>query len=322
MIGWDCISNRGLGYPFFITDKLYLYFMLRKYKIMYKYVSINEWGTIIMGKVVSFINMKGGVGKTTLCIGIAEYLAHFMNTKVLLIDLDPQFNTTQSIMNLYDLEEKYLDEYKKNKTVKRLFESSTTISDRPQVPTACDLIVELDDHMSIIPGTIDLIVEDKNNSSSRAKRLRKFIYENELLDQYEYIFIDCPPTISLYTDAALIASDFYLVPIKVDRYSILGVQLLNNVIEKLSYDEELNIIPLGKVYTMIDSITDKTQKIIDSIEDDEISKTITSFSTKTSFVRDLMVGNQGNFSSKYNKSEQDIKKICEEFKKRVEQYDK
>ena len=52
--------------------------------------------------VISFINMKGGVGKTTLCVDIAEYLANFMDKKVLIIDIDPQFNATQSILSKYD----------------------------------------------------------------------------------------------------------------------------------------------------------------------------------------------------------------------------
>lgn len=211
------------------------------------------------GKVISFINMKGGVGKTTLCIGIAEYLAHFMNKKVLLIDLDPQFNTTQSMMNLFDLEEKYLNDYCKDKTVRKLFELVTDISEKPQLPTL-DLIVQLDNNMSIILGTINLIFEDKSNSSARAKRVKKFINDNNLRNIYDYIFIDCPPTISLYTDAGLIASDFYLVPVKADRYSILGVQLLHQVIDRLAYDEELMLQPIGKIYTMIDSMTDKTKK--------------------------------------------------------------
>lgn len=275
------------------------------------------------GKVVSFINMKGGVGKTTLCIGIAEYLAHYMNKKVLLIDLDPQFNTTQSMMNLFDMEEKYLNEFcKENRTVKKLFESTTEISERPQLPSVSDLIIELDEHMSIILGTINLIFEDKNNSSARTKRVKKFITENKIKDMYDYIFIDCPPTISLYTDAALIASNFYLVPIKVDRYSILGVQLLHQVIARLSYDEDLTLQPIGKVFTMIDSMTDKTKKIIETIESDEISKDIKSFATYTTYVRDLMVGNKGNIASKYSKSENDIREICKEFVERIENYDK
>ncbi len=275
------------------------------------------------GKVVSFINMKGGVGKTTLCIGIAEYLAHYMDKKVLLIDLDPQFNATQSMMNLFDMEEKYLNEFcKENRTVKKLFESTTEISERPQLPSASDLIIELDKNMSIILGTINLIFEDKNNSSARTKRVKKFIIENEIKNVYDYIFIDCPPTISLYTDAALIASNFYLVPIKVDRYSILGVQLLHQVIARLSYDEDLTLQPIGKVFTMIDSMTDKTKKIIETIENDEISKDIKSFATYTTYVRDLMVGNKGNIASKYSKSENDIREICKEFVERIENYDK
>ena len=162
---------------------------------------------------------------------IAEYLAHYMDKKVLLIDLDPQFNATQSMMNLFDMEEKYLNEFcKENRTVKKLFESTTEISERPQLPSASDLIIELDKNMSIILGTINLIFEDKNNSSARTKRVKKFIIENEIKNVYDYIFIDCPPTISLYTDAALIASNFYLVPIKVDRYSILGVQDRKSVV--------------------------------------------------------------------------------------------
>lgn len=270
------------------------------------------------GKVISFINMKGGVGKTTLCIGIAEYLAEYRNKHILLIDLDPQFNTTQSIMNLFELEDEYLNNYCNNKTVKRLFEEPSTINERPKMPTASELIIELDQHLSIVAGSIHLVLEDKNKSNARLKKVKKFIFDNHLNKVYDYIFIDCPPTISLYTDAALVASDYYLVPIKVDRYSILGVRLLQNVIDRLTYEEELTVKPLGKIYTMIDQLTDKTRSIIDTIEADIISTEISSFNNMTTFVRDLMVGNQGNISSKYKKSKDDIEKICNEFLKRIE----
>ena len=70
-------------------------------------------------------------------------------------------------------------------------------------------------------------------------------------------FIDCPPTISVYTDAALIASDFYLVPNRIDRYSILGIKLLKQVIDRLDDNEHIGILPLGIVYTMIRDLTQK-----------------------------------------------------------------
>ena len=271
------------------------------------------------GKVVSFINMKGGVGKTTLCIGIGEFLAHFKDKKILFIDLDPQFNTTQSLMNHYDLEEKYMDEFSKNNvTVCKIFESPTKVSVQPTLPSLDEVIVELDENIDIIPGSINLIFEDKNRSSSISRRVKKFINDNALKTVYDFIFIDCPPTISLYTDAALIASDYYVVPNKVDRYSILGIKLLDQVITRLAFDEDLTIKPLGIIYTMLDyNITQKSQRIIDTFEKSDIVKKIGIFDSKTHLVRDLMVGFQGNISSSYAKSKNDIEKVSDELCRRI-----
>lgn len=276
-----------------------------------------------MAHIISAINMKGGVGKTTLCIGIGEYIAHYLNKKVLFIDLDPQFNTTQSLMNMYDQEEEYLNNYVKNDiTVKRLFARPTSIAERPETPKIDDVIVKLDEYVSIIPGTINLIFEEDKKSSSSSKKVKRFIKDNNLRSEYDYIFIDCPPTISLYTDSALIASDYYLVPIKVDRYSILGVKLLDNVIERLIYEESLDIKPLGIIYTMLErTLTEKTTDIMTEFEKDEIVTRYGIFDSSTHFVRDLLVGKQGNISSRYDVSRNDIELVAKEMIRRLESGD-
>lgn len=270
------------------------------------------------GKVVSFINMKGGVGKTTLCLGMGEFLAHSRNKKVLYIDLDPQFNLTQSVMNEYDLEEEYMANYSKSNTVKKIFETPTIISEKPKLPEINDVILDMDDNISIIAGTINLIYEDNNKSNSASKRIKKFIDDKSLRDTYDFIFIDCPPTISLFTDSALIASDYYLIPVKVDRYSILGIKLLNQVVERLMFEEMLNLKCLGIVYTGIESNqTDKTKKIMKTLEDSEMVRSVGIFKSYTHFVRDLTVGLQGNISSKYIASKQDMEDVCNEFVRRI-----
>ena len=136
-------------------------------------------------KIVSFINMKGGVGKTTLCLGIGEYLSKedTHNKKILYIDMDPQFNTTQTLMNEFDLEEKYLSEYYKTKNVRKIFEMPTTISEKPILPKPEDIIVKLNSNIDIIPGTINLIFED-SNKEDKIRRLKKFIKDNNLRNDY------------------------------------------------------------------------------------------------------------------------------------------
>lgn len=273
-------------------------------------------------KIISFINMKGGVGKTTLCLGIGEYISQedTYNKRILYIDMDPQFNTTQTLMNEFNLEEKYLSEYYKTKNVRKIFEMPATITEKPDLPNPEEIIVKLNSNIDIIPGTINLIIED-SNKEDKIRRLKKFIKDKKLRENYDFIFIDCPPTISLYTDAALMTSDYYLVPNRIDRYSILGIKLLKQVIDRLKNNQDLEIKALGIVYTMVGEETNKTIRLKNIFEDSEIVKEIGLFSGETRYVRDLLVGLQGNIASKYKTSREDIQIICKEFLERIESYE-
>lgn len=266
--------------------------------------------------------MKGGVGKTTLCLGIGEYLAHMYGDNILFIDMDPQFNLTQSLMNEFNLEEKYLDDFCDNRNVRKIFETPTKISQNPGLPTLEDVVVHLDEKIDIIPGTINLIFEDNDRSGAKATRLKKFIKDNRLREKYSYIFIDCPPTISLYTDASLISSDFYLVPNRIDRYSFLGIKLLKQVIDRLKIDNDLSIEPLGIIYTMHGDERYKVNLLKETFEENIIVKEIGLFESRTSYVQDLLVGLQGNIASKYKKSREDINDIVKEFLERIKKYEK
>ncbi len=272
-----------------------------------------------MGKVISVINMKGGVGKTTLTLGIGEYLAHYKNKKVLFIDVDPQFNLTQTLMNEYNLEDLYMNEYtleKNNRTVMRLFQSQTTISKKIELPNPEEVIITLDNYIDIIPGTIDLILVESDDGS-KARRLRKFIKENNLREFYDYIFIDCPPTITVYSNAALIASDYYLVPNRIDRYSVLGIKLLKQSIDRLKDNEEIDIKPLGIVYTMVDEDLKKAEGVREVFENNDIVHIMGLFESKVKYNNNLLVGAQGNIASKYKKTSEDMEKIVPEFLRRI-----
>ncbi|WP_163637990.1 ParA family protein, partial [Morganella morganii] len=110
--------------------------------------------------VVSFINMKGGVGKTTLCVGIAEFLANYRHKKILLIDVDPQLNATQSIMGKYNRIEEYIDELLPNeKTIRKVFETKKSISTENIKLTPDQVITQLTDNLDVILGDISIIFD-------------------------------------------------------------------------------------------------------------------------------------------------------------------
>lgn len=268
--------------------------------------------------VVSFINMKGGVGKTTLCVGIAEYLANYMDKSVLVIDIDPQFNATQSILNHYSRVDEYIEKLQPTKkTIRRIFETPTSLMEQAKDVSVDEVVTAVDNKLDFILGDINIIF-DTAQEAVRIRKVKSFIEKNDLKNKYDYIFIDSPPTISLFTDAALVASDYYLVPVKIDHYSVLGATSLIGVIRNLQHNHNPEIKNLGFVYTSTaDRFTDKTAKIKEQFESTPPFDELYFFENRLSFVRDLMVGGRGNIPSRYLKSKKDINAICYEFIDRI-----
>lgn len=261
------------------------------------------------GKVISIINMKGGVGKTALSVGISSFLSEKKNKKVLLIDSDPQFNATQAFIAPSD----YL---KNEKTIFKLFKPQTELHQPFTMPTREELVTEVNNNMDILCGDLNLVLVNKSSDSGLIKRLKRFITKNKLRDYYDYIIIDCPPTLTLYTDSALVSSDYYLIPNRIDRYSNIGISSLNKAIGDLIEQEDLELECLGLIYTMVNNhLTEKQLEVKAELESSEAMKEIYVFNSTTSLVNDMQVGKQGPIATKYSKSNRDISDVVDELEK-------
>ena len=271
-------------------------------------------------KVISFINMKGGVGKTTLCINVAEWLSR-QNKKVLIIDIDPQFNATQSFYRTDDKVKEYLSYVQDGNTITKIFRTTGQIfpnSQEKQTEASTEIIRTITPTLDIIVGDINLIFEANTVDTSRLFKLKNFIKRNELREKYDIIVIDCPPTVSVYTNAALIASDYYIIPSRLDLYSSLGITNLLLVVDQLVKDHELNIQSLGVIYTNTDqTLTQKTQSIKDTLETSFKDRTLYFFNSQFNEIRDLQVGKQGNIATNYGASKILIERICNEIEQRI-----
>ncbi len=204
-----------------------------------------------MKNVISFMNMKGGVGKTTLCVNLADCLVRHFNKTVLIIDMDPQFNATQYILS----PEFYAQEiFPENKTIRTIFETKELKSDvfngTPNLKK--EPIIA---HIEHTKSGLDLVCGDlrmcniPSNNPKIENRLKRFIQNNNLNEKYDFIFIDCPPTNSIYTVAAFITSKYYLLPVKPDFLSSLGINLFQSYLADLDDDENLEC--LGMIFTMV-----------------------------------------------------------------------
>jgi uncharacterized protein MJECL24 len=201
--------------------------------------------------------MKGGVGKTTITINLAYYLAYFDKKKVLIIDFDPQSNSSSAYMS-YEEYEELLDH---RKVVSEIFTDIDRIvgpvtKKNPQLLTLNHLVV----NVRTCPegGKIDMLVSElelskvleRAGGAAIEERLSK-ILENKK-NAYDYILIDCSPTYSVLTNNALIASDYVLIPVKPDPFSARGIPMLLNKIEQhntLHKDKKVEV--LGIIFNMI-----------------------------------------------------------------------
>lgn len=275
------------------------------------------------GKIISFINMKGGVGKTTLSVGVADFLAHYRgnsNLKILLVDADPQFNATQALLDSYYNGDYFEDILPEEKTINKLFKPQVHFSQQYKSPSLGEMIVELTENLHIVCGDLNLVLANKSSDYTHVKRLKRFIKDNNLREIYDLIIIDCPPTLTIYTDSALIASDYYLIPNRIDRYSIIGISSLQKAINNLTSEEEINLECLGLIYTILDDeLTQKQQEMKSNFEEKEDVQQIYIFTAYTSNVKDIQVGKQGPIPTRYKKSREDLGDICTELLDRIQQ---
>ncbi|HDU8697167.1 TPA: ParA family protein [Morganella morganii subsp. morganii] len=187
-----------------------------------------------MTKVVSLINMKGGVGKSTLSVNLAWHLAAYSNwkKKVLVIDLDPQFNASQYLVGV----NKYNTMLEDDKpTTWDIFEQHTRTPGNKSSKKikAEDIIRNVvrykgGGRIDLIPSRLELSLSLKS-SSQKPHLLSKLI--NDVKNDYDIVLIDCAPTESMLTTAAYISSNYILIPVKPEYLSTIGLPLLKSSIE-------------------------------------------------------------------------------------------
>jgi chromosome partitioning protein len=213
-----------------------------------------------MGKVISFINQKGGVGKTTMAFNSAFALAE-KGKRVLAIDLDPQSNLTLlfEAKNDYNLHHLLVNSVKELKVI----HVPAMISDVLHCSKG-DALVDL------IPGGQELSGFDLTVASINAPRqlvLKKFLELNKFKDRYDYIIIDCPPTLGLLVINALCASDGVIIPFKADDFSLKG---LDHFYQVLADIEEMGIVAAPEVVLHVPNLVDLRRKQ----ENDDLTKII------------------------------------------------
>ena len=200
-----------------------------------------------MGKIISFSNQKGGVGKTTTCVNLAANLAA-LGKKVLIVDMDPQGNATTGLG------------ISKSSTKTSVY--NVIIDDAPAKSAILSTQIE---GLDILPAGIDLagaeveLVYIKNREKRLANALKSIV------KQYDYITIDCPPSLGLLTINALTASDSIIIPIQCEYFALEGLSQLMNTIKLVIKHLNPKLEIEGVSLTMYDSRALVSRQIAEEI---------------------------------------------------------
>ena len=201
-----------------------------------------------MGKIIAFANQKGGVGKTTTAINLSAAIAE-IGKKVLLIDIDPQGNTSSGFG---------VDKNDRENTIYELILEYCSIKEA--------LIQNVIDNIDLIPANVNLAGAEIELIGKPGKEsiLRKEL--DFIRDDYDFIMIDCPPSLNVLTVNAMVAADTVLVPIQCEYYALEGlsqlIHTINLVRERLNSRLDIE----GIVFTMYDARTNLSQQVVENVK--------------------------------------------------------
>lgn len=201
-----------------------------------------------MGRIIAIANQKGGVGKTTTSINLSSCIAA-KGKKVLVVDIDPQGNTTSG----YGIEKNDLDN-----TIYELMLGDCSIED-------C-IIKDVIENISILPSNVNLAAAEIELIGVDKK---EYILKNEIdwvKDRYDYIIIDCPPSLSLLTVNAMTTADSVLVPIQCEYYALEGLSQLIHTVNLVKKRLNPNLEMEGVVFTMYDSRTNLSAQVVENVK--------------------------------------------------------
>lgn len=207
-----------------------------------------------MGKIIALVNQKGGVGKTTSSINLAASLGE-LKKKVLLVDLDPQGNSTTGVgINKSDY----------SKSMYELLKDEATLD---------EVVIKTNfKNLYVIPATINLAgidfelmeIQSRNSSFIKGSQLKKHL--EEVREAFDYIIIDCPPSLGILTTNALTAADSVIIPVQCEFFALEGIMQLLNTIAMAQKNLNPTLDIEGVLLTMLDSRTNLGLEVVEEVK--------------------------------------------------------